>query len=673
MRLADVLIPPSLDAKQALRLRRLGLATLSYVLATALTTLVGAFGYLAASVTLEVAAAFLVLNLALYAFMRSGLNLRFKDPSLTSFQILAAITAVMYIAYHMDEGRQGVLFACFIIFLFGIFRFNAREFTLVTLYTLAAYALVIGLLMQWRPLAIHDVRMEWIGWLALAGFLPCFAIIGGHINTLRRRMHESEMRFRQLSEMSSDFYWENDTEHRLAQRSWVDQNLRSVSLFGRGSPIGKRRWEITYVSPDEAGWQAHRALLDAHQAFRSFEFSRLAADGSERYISISGDPVFDASGAFRGYSGVGTDITERKQAAAALKQSEENLAITLHSIGDAVIATDAAGRITRMNPTAERLCGWLLADAIDRPLTDVFRIVNFTTREPVADPVQLVTTHGQVVALANHTLLLAKDGQEYQITDSAAPMRNAAGEITGVVLVFSDVTEKYRTQEIILQERDFTHEALDSLPGLFYLIDQQGRFLRWNKNFETISGYGDGEISTMSSLDFFGEADKGHIASAIQQVYERGEARVEAEFLAKNQTRTPFLFTGKRCLLNQKPCLMGMGIDITERKQTEAELSDSYEVLRGILDTMLDGFWRMGDHGNLLDVNPIYCKQSGYTREELLGMRITDLEAMESPEETAKHIQNVIATGSDQFESIHRRKDGSIWHVEVSTVCRNIA
>src|ERR1035437_4872271 len=319
MRLAAVLTPASLDAKQVLRLRRFGFAALSYALATALTALVWAFGLLAASVALEVAAAYLAINLALYFVMRSGLNLRFKDPSLTSFQILAAITLVMYIVYHMDEGRQEVLFACFIVFLFGIFRFNAREFTLVTLYTLAAYALVIGLLMRWRPLAIPDVRLELVSWLALAGFLPCFAIIGGHINTLRRRLHDSEMRFRKLSEMSSDFYWESDTEHRLRQRSWVDKTLRSGSVFGRGSPIGKRRWELPYLSPDEAGWLAHRALLEARRAFRYFEFSRLSADGTERHISISGDPVFDESGAFQGYRGVGTDITERKRLEQALR------------------------------------------------------------------------------------------------------------------------------------------------------------------------------------------------------------------------------------------------------------------------------------------------------------------------------------------------------------------
>jgi PAS domain S-box-containing protein len=142
------------------------------------------------------------------------------------------------------------------------------------------------------------------------------------------------------------------------------------------------------------------------------------------------------------------------QRESALKEQEENLRIVLHSIGDAVIATDVAGRVTRMNPTAERLCGWPLADAAGRPLAEVFRIVNANTREAVTDPVQLVMAKCQVVGLANHTLLLARDGQEYQIADSAAPIRNAAGEIVGVVLVFSDVTEKYRAEEKLRESED---------------------------------------------------------------------------------------------------------------------------------------------------------------------------------------------------------------------------
>ncbi len=140
-------------------------------------------------------------------------------------------------------------------------------------------------------------------------------------------------------------------------------------------------------------------------------------------------------------------LDARDRHEATLRDSEENLAITLQSIGDAVIATDAHGRVTRMNPTAERLTGWTMAGAGGKPLTEIFPIINAQTRAPAPDPVQQVLASGSVVALANHTALLARDGKEYQIFDSAAPIRNRTGKLVGVVLVFADVTEQYRVRQ----------------------------------------------------------------------------------------------------------------------------------------------------------------------------------------------------------------------------------
>ncbi len=130
----------------------------------------------------------------------------------------------------------------------------------------------------------------------------------GQSNQLLR---QSEARFRSLTEMSSDFYWESDVEHRLTRRGSADKPSTAIGFQGQAQ-FGLRLWEVPYLSPNEGGWQAHRRLLDAHLPFREFEVSRLGVDGSVRHILVSGDPVFDASGAFAGYLGVGTDITERR-------------------------------------------------------------------------------------------------------------------------------------------------------------------------------------------------------------------------------------------------------------------------------------------------------------------------------------------------------------------------
>ena len=130
-----------------------------------------------------------------------------------------------------------------------------------------------------------------------------------------------------------------------------------------------------------------------------------------------------------------------------LKASEEKLLTTLNSIGDAVIATDKEQKVILMNPVAERLTGWELAEASGRNISEVFVIINAKTRKPAQIPTESVIATGKIIGLANHTVLISRDGKEYQIADSAAPIRGQTGEIAGVVMVFRDVTEEYLMQE----------------------------------------------------------------------------------------------------------------------------------------------------------------------------------------------------------------------------------
>lgn len=147
----------------------------------------------------------------------------------------------------------------------------------------------------------------------------------------------------------------------------------------------------------------------------------------------------------------------------ALIESEQNLRITLDSIGDAVISTDARGCVTRMNPVAVSLTGWAPEEALGRPLPEIFRIVNSRTRETVPNPAQRVLETGGLVGLANHTLLIHRDGSERQIADSGAPIRDGQGRIVGVVLVFRDVTRQYILEDQLRHSQKM--EAVGRLAG----------------------------------------------------------------------------------------------------------------------------------------------------------------------------------------------------------------
>ncbi len=178
-------------------------------------------------------------------------------------------------------------------------------------------------------------------------------------------------------------------------------------------------------------------------------------DGTGTTITGDGE-----SGYIEGYI---LDITARREAEIALEAQKERLLVTLRSIGDGVIATDAQGRISMLNKVAENLTGWQQEDAMGLPLTDVFHIINEKTRSTCDNPVDKVLQSGAIVGLANHTALIAKDGTERIIADSGAPIRDRHSEIIGVVLVFRDITSSHKLKEELRRKRQL--ESLGVLAG----------------------------------------------------------------------------------------------------------------------------------------------------------------------------------------------------------------
>ncbi|MBW1791805.1 MAG: PAS domain S-box protein, partial [Deltaproteobacteria bacterium] len=160
---------------------------------------------------------------------------------------------------------------------------------------------------------------------------------------------------------------------------------------------------------------------------------------------------------------VATDISDKKQAEMQLAAEKERLAVTLRSIGDGVITTDISGNIVLLNKVAEKLTGWSNEEAAGRPLEKVFHIINEQTREVCENPVSKVISSGQIVALANHTALIAKDGSERSIADSGAPILDDQSKIVGVVLVFRDVTDQIKTEKELLKVKKL--ESIGVLAG----------------------------------------------------------------------------------------------------------------------------------------------------------------------------------------------------------------
>ncbi|MGH9646302.1 MAG: PAS domain S-box protein [Bryobacteraceae bacterium] len=206
-----------------------------------------------------------------------------------------------------------------------------------------------------------------------------------------------------------------------------------------------------------------------------YETVRQARDGRRLHISLTVSPVRNREGQIVGASKVARDITEQVRVRTQLAEERERLRVTLSSIGDAVIATDRNGLVSYLNPVAEELTGWESASAAGKSLTEVFRIVNEQTRSAVENPVEKVIAKGLVVGLANHTILIARDGRERAIDDSAAPIRDDGGNIVGVVLVFRDVSEKRTAENQLEQQASELRRTNDELSQFAYAVSHDLR------------------------------------------------------------------------------------------------------------------------------------------------------------------------------------------------------
>ena len=232
---------------------------------------------------------------------------------------------------------------------------------------------------------------------------------------------------------------------------WIYANKAVGEIFGMdaGGIIGADIFK--YVAPAQKEKIMENAAKRAkgEKVPDRYDISVVTEHGEEKHLDVKISPVL-----FQGEKAMlinCVDITERVFAKKELEEREEYLRTTLNSIGDAVIATDKDGKVTMMNPLAQTLTGWSCGDAEGKDLEEVFKIVNAYSREKVENPVSKVLKAGKIVGLANHTVLCSRSGKEYQIADSGAPIKNNEGEITGVVLVFRDVTEQYLLEEQLKQ------------------------------------------------------------------------------------------------------------------------------------------------------------------------------------------------------------------------------
>ncbi len=250
--------------------------------------------------------------------------------------------------------------------------------------------------------------------------------------------------------------------------------------------------------------------------------------------------------------------------------SEEHLSATLRSIGDGVIACDHEGRVASLNRAAEALTGWANAEAVGQPLEAIFRIIDAQTRDTVEVPVKRVLKSGLNVDLANHTVLIAKDGTELQIADSCAPIREASGVVVGAVLVFRDVTEEYRRREEIRESEAFQRDLLINLPAGVVIVDPETRCIeRVNEHAASLFGAPIDRLLGQRCHSLLCPAAEGACP-----VCDLGQTVAHSEriMLCADGSRRSILKTVRRVRLGGRDKLLECFVDISERKASEERL-----------------------------------------------------------------------------------------------------
>lgn len=344
-----------------------------------------------------------------------------------------------------------------------------------------------------------------------------------------------------------------------------------------------------------------------------------------------------------------------------LYRSQQEFRTTLYSIGDAVITTDIRGKIKYLNPVAEELTGWRERQVVGKPLRRVFKIINEDTRQSVESPMERVLKEGLVVGLANHTLLIAKDGREVPIADSGAPIRDEEGNIIGVVLVFRDQTAE-RAARRALEESEERYRLIVEKSHDGIEICQDDRIIFCNARFAEMLGYTVDEMKNIPFSQIFTE-------EAFRDLDDRWAQReagqllphfYETTFYRKDHSVINVQVSYEIIDYRGKPATFATIRDITAQKQAQMEYQ---QLINGMNDTA----FVISYEGKFIEVNEAAVRTLGYSREELLKMGPTDIDPHLSAAEIEQLIDGMKTDRRQVFETQHRAKDGHIIPVEINS------
>jgi len=391
----------------------------------------------------------------------------------------------------------------------------------------------------------------------------------------------SERRYQTLAEISPVGIFHTDP---IGYATYLNSKWSEIAGMTRERGLGYGWKDALHPEDKEkmlAGWE--EVLSGKRVAISEFRFLR--PDGSVAWVIGQAVAGLDEGGGVLGFVGTLTDITNRKQAELRIWESEEKYrkAQAIGKMGhwdwnlltDQVDWSDEMYRIFDVDKNAfgnRHEAFWNALHADDRDKFEKAEKDAIAGRKTLDIVHRIVTGRGVI---------------KY-IHDIAESVKDEKGNIIRLTGTVQDITLLERARNEILIEKQLSDSIINSLPGAFYLYTREGLFLRWNHNFESVTGYTAEEIKTMRPLDFFDTGEKPIIADKIEEVFREGQATAEANFLLKYGSKIPYYFTGRAIGYEGKLCLMGVGIDISQRVLAQEQMKETSEQLRQLAAHLQD-------------------------------------------------------------------------------------
>ena len=365
-----------------------------------------------------------------------------------------------------------------------------------------------------------------------------------------------------LIELLSDWYWEQDSEFFFTR--FDDRNAAGEGSFPGGSPLGKRPWETGLEI--EGGWEAHRARLEARKPFRGIVMNRLSSDGTRRYISMSGYPIFSSRSRLAGYRGIGKDVTGRKQMEEDLRQSEERYRTIIEKMEDGYFEIDLAGNFTFVNDAERRNMGYDRGELIGMNYRQYADEKNATKAFEAFNKIYTTGVSGKVFDYK----VTRKDGTEIYSEISASLIRDSAGKPVGFRGVSRHITERKKYEE----ELALFRSAMEISRDMIYLVDRTTmRFLYVNDMACKLTGYTREEYMKIPPQDIL-RVDRKILEKAYDEAIAAAPAGITAEMRTrtKDGTRTIVELHRSALRVGDRWIIVSTSIDISRRWLAEQSM-----------------------------------------------------------------------------------------------------